>query len=144
MKRLTPIQLEDGSVIYMEVKEDIELVSTETTEQEPQEELTREDLGKEEKGLREILRGEPNVSPQEQISQSFQAIETTIRNYTSHTLNAFRQVGSGNIDKVKLEFGIKVGGKAGVPYVTEGSVDSHLKIVVECSFPNEKKGNNQS
>ncbi len=143
MKKLTPLKLEDGSVIYLEVKEDIELVSSETAEEEQKEELTREDLGKEKKGLREILRGEPTRSPQEQIRHSFQAIETTIRNYTSHTLNAFRQVGSGNIDKVTLEFGIKVGGKAGIPYVTEGSADSHLKIVVECSFPQEEKGNIQ-
>jgi SRSO17 transposase len=31
----------------------------------------------------------------------------------------------------------KVGGKAGIPYVTEGSAESHLKITVECSFPEQ-------
>ena len=133
MKKLTPIELEDGTVIYMEVKEDVELVSEETKVEEGERELTRGDLGKEEKGW-----GGQTKSPTEQIRQSFQAIEGTIRAYTSHTLNAFRQVGSGNIDKVTLEFGIKVGGKAGIPYVTEGSADSHLKIVVECSFPKEE------
>ncbi len=133
MKKLTPIELEDGTVIYMEVKEDVELVSEETKVDEGERELTRVDLGKEEKGW-----GGQTKSPQEQIRQSFQAIEGTIRAYTNHTLNAFRQVGSGNIDKVTLEFGIKVGGKAGIPYVTEGSADSHLKIVVECSFPKEE------
>ncbi|MEL6438063.1 MAG: CU044_2847 family protein [Cyanobacteria bacterium J06621_8] len=132
MKKLTPIELEDGTVIYMEVQEDIELVSEESTG-----EVTRGDLGRGEKG-----RGGATRSPQEQIRQSFTAIEGTIRTYTNHTLNAFRQVGSGNIDKVTLEFGIKVGGKAGIPYVTEGSADSHLKIVVECSFPNESAENN--
>ncbi len=133
MKKLTPIELDDGTVIYMEVKEDVELVSEETKVDEGERELTRVDLGKEEKGL-----GRQTKSPQEQIRQSFQAIEGTIRAYTNHTLNAFRQVGSGNIDKVTWEFGIKVGGKAGIPYVTEGSADSHLKIVVECSFPKEE------
>ncbi len=133
MKKLAPIELEDGTVIYMEVKEDVELVSEETKVDEGERELTRVDLGKEEKGW-----GGQTKSPQEQIRQSFQAIEGTIRAYTNHTLNAFRQVGSGNIDKVTLEFGIKVGGKAGIPYVTEGSADSHLKIVVECSFPKEE------
>ena len=98
--------------------------------------LSKVQLGREEKGWRER-----NRSPEEQIRQSFTAIEGTIRAYTNHTLNAFRQVGSGNIDKVTLEFGIKVGGKAGIPYVTEGSADSHLKILVECSFPNEKQNN---
>ena len=138
MKKLTPIELEDGTVIYMEVKEDIELLSEEITVEEGTRELTRGDLGKEEKGWKERTR-----ASQEQIVQSFKAIEGTIRAYTNHTLNAFRQVGSGNIDKVTLEFGIKVGGKAGIPYVTEGSADSHLKIVVECSFPKEENEANQ-
>ena len=128
MKKLTPIELEDGTVIYLEVQEDIEIVAD-----EPQGEVTRGDLGKGEKG-----RGMSTRSPQEQIGQSFTAIEGTIRTYTSHTLNAFRKIGSGNIDKVTLEFGVKVGGKAGIPYVTEGCADSHLKIVVECSFPKEE------
>ena len=101
-------------------------------EKEAERELTRRDLGRGGKGL-----GGQTRLPQEQIRQSFDAIEGTIRTYTNHTLNAFRKVGSGNIDKVTLEFGIKVGGKAGIPYVTEGSADSHLKIIVECSFPND-------
>ena len=131
MKQLTPIELEDGTIIYMEVQEDIEILSEEVPKEE--EEVTRGSLGKGGKGL-----GGQTKSPQEQIRQSFDAIEGTIRTYTNHTLNAFRKVGSGNIDKVTLEFGIKVGGKAGIPYVTEGSTDSHLKIVVECSFPKEE------
>lgn len=136
MKQLTPIELEDGTIIYMEVREDVEVISDETTTESGERELTRGDLGREEKGWRER-----NRSPEEPIRQSFAAIEGTIRTYTNHTLNAFRKIGSGNIDKVTLEFGIKVGGRAGIPYVTEGSADSHLKIVVECSFPNER--NNQ-
>ena len=138
MKKLTPIELEDGTVIYMEVEEDIEIVSEEATEKEEKKELTRGDLGAEEKGTR----GGQTRSPQEQIRQNFEAIEGTIRTYTSHTLNAFRKVSSANIDKVTLEFGVKVGGKAGIPYVTEGSAESHLKITVECSFPNEEQESN--
>ncbi len=106
-------------------------------EEEGTRELTRGDLGAEEKGWRERTR-----ASQQQIRQNFEAIEGTIRTYTSHTLNAFRKVSSANIDKVTLEFGIKVGGKAGIPYVTEGSAESHLKITVECSFPNEEQDNN--
>ena len=134
MKKLTPIELEDDTVIYMEVQEDIELVPEESTVEEEERELTRGDLGKEEKGIWGVSR-----SPQEQINQNFKAIEGTIRAYTNHTLKAFRKIGSGNIDKVTLEFGVKVGGKAGIPYVTEGSAESHLKIVVECSFPKEEE-----
>ena len=67
--------------------------------------------------------------------QSFQAIEATIKAYTIHTLAAFRQVAIANVDKVTLEFGIEIGGEAGVPYVTKGTAKSNLKITVECSFP---------
>ncbi|WP_227873373.1 CU044_2847 family protein [Aphanothece sacrum] len=30
---------------------------------------------------------------------------------------------------------LKVAAKSGIPYVTEGSGESHIKITVECSFP---------
>jgi hypothetical protein len=36
---------------------------------------------------------------------------------------------------IHIEFGIEVGGEAGVPYVTKGTAKSNLKITVECSFP---------
>ena len=45
MKQLTPIELEDGTVIYMEVQEDIEVISDETTTESDERELTRGDLG---------------------------------------------------------------------------------------------------
>jgi hypothetical protein len=120
MTKLTPIKLDDGTIIYMEAKEEIQLVSP----PEATGEVTRGDLGRRAEG-----------SPAEQVMQSFRAIEGTIRAYTNYTLNAFGQVASANIDKVTLEFGIKVGGKAGIPYVTEGSADCNLKVTVECSFP---------
>jgi len=49
-------------------------------------------------------------------------------------------VTTANVDKVTLEFGIKVAGEMGVPYVTKGTAESNLKITVECSFP---KSDNQ-
>lgn len=131
MKKLTPIKLDDGTMIYMEVQDDIEIVDQEQTSESVTGELTREELGRGEKSR--------SRNPQERINQSFAAIEGTIRSYTTHTLNSFRQVGNDNIDKVTLEFGVKVGGKAGIPYVTEGSAESHLKITVECSFPPERR-----
>ncbi|MEM6432619.1 MAG: CU044_2847 family protein [Cyanobacteria bacterium P01_D01_bin.115] len=67
--------------------------------------------------------------------QSFAAMETTLKAYTQRTLKAFRDLGSAEVDKVKLEFGINMGGEAGVPYVTKGTAECSLKITVECSFP---------
>lgn len=130
MTQLSPIKLEDGTIIYMEVQEDVQIVPRGSTQTEAERELIRDEMARGNEGV-----GSRGISPQEQIVQNFQAIEGTIRAYTNYTLRAFKHVADANIDTVTLEFGIKVGGKAGIPYVTEGSVDSHLKITVQCSFP---------
>lgn len=52
-------------------------------------------------------------------------------------------VAIANVDKVTLEFGIELGGEAGVPYVTKGTAKSNLKITVECSFPKETEQQSQ-
>jgi len=62
---------------------------------------------------------------------------SAIHAYTVYTLNAFKKVAIANVDKVTLEFGIELGGEAGVPYVTKGTAKSNLKITVECSFPEQ-------
>ncbi|MEH2294270.1 CU044_2847 family protein [Nostoc sp.] len=129
MTQLTPIQLEDGTIIYIEATNNVDApsVSIEVSPEGEEEALI-------DKGW------DANVA-QKQIVQNFQAIEGTIRAYTVYTLNAFKKIPIANIDKVTLEFGIKVGGEAGIPYVTKGTAESNLKITVECSFPDllEKK-----
>ncbi len=127
MTQLTALELEDGTIIYLEAKEDVEIPLSPAPISEETEELTREDLEKGEKGL-----------SKEQVLRNFKLVEGTIRAYTHYTLNAFRQVANANINKVTLEFGMKVGGKAGIPYITEGTGESNLKITVECSFPDNK------
>ena len=127
MVQLTPLELEDGTIIYLEAKEDVEVPPTPTPTSEEKQEFTREDLEKGGKGLSKA-----------QMLQNFKVVEGTIRAYTHYTLNAFRQVANANINKVTLEFGMKVGGKAGIPYITEGTAESNLKITVECSFPDNK------
>jgi hypothetical protein len=64
--------------------------------------------------------------------------EQTILSYTNVALNALKNVATANVNKVTLEFGIKVGGKMGIPFVTEGTAESQLKVTVECSFPKDK------
>ncbi len=129
MTQLTPIQLEDGTIIYIEATNNVDTatVSIEVS------------LGGEEQAL--IDKGWDADAAQKQIVQNFQAIEGTIRAYTVYSLNAFKKISVANIDKVTLEFGIKVGGEAGIPYVTKGTAESNLKVTVECSFPDrlEKK-----
>lgn len=123
MTKLAPIQLEDGTLIYIEATENVDVAPANTKEladdEDPEEAL-------DEKGMSDDI--------QKQALQNFQAIQGTIRAYTVYTLNAFKKVAIANVDKVTLEFGIEIGGEAGIPYVTKGTAKSNLKITVECSF----------
>ncbi|WOD37754.1 CU044_2847 family protein [Nodosilinea sp. E11] len=121
MTQLVPIRLEDGTEIYMEATDD---VVAPPSAPDPYAETTRTA-----KGL-----GMTPQAAQVHAAQSFKAIESTIRTYTSYTMNAFKDMATANVEKVTLEFGLKVGGEAGVPYVTKGTAESNLKITVECSF----------
>ena len=122
MAKLTPIELEDGTVVYIESSEDVDVTETTAPYRDDDEDDEEETLTTRGGGMDTAI-------------QKFKSIEGTIRAYTSHTLNAFKEVAAANVDKVTLEFGVKVGGEAGIPYVTKGTAESNLKITVECSFP---------
>ena len=123
MTQLIPIQVDADTVIYIEPAEDVQVQPAAG----PSRELTRADLELGDKGA--------IADATHRAMQSFTAMETTIKTYTQRTLNAFRDLGAAEVDKVKLEFGINIGGEAGVPYVTKGTAECSLKVTVECSFP---------
>jgi hypothetical protein len=127
MTQLAPIQLEDGTVIYIEATEEVAapLVNSQIATEEEEEALD----GK----------GWNPDAVKQQMAQNFQAMQGTIRAYTTQTLKAFKDIEVGNISKVTLEFGLKIGGEAGIPYITKGTGESNLKITVECSFGDESK-----
>ena len=128
MTQLIPVQVDANTVIYIEPTPEVEVPTTANRPPaSPNQELTREDLGLGEKG--------PVEDAARRAVESFVAMETTLKTYTQRTLDAFKELGSANVDKVKLEFGINLGGEAGVPYVTKGTAECSLKITVECSFP---------
>ncbi|MEH2461222.1 CU044_2847 family protein [Nostoc sp.] len=66
-----------------------------------------------------------------------------IRSYTIYALSAFKDFSTAEIEEVKLTFGIKLGGKAGIPYITEGSAESNLQIEVKCKFTEKQKPDSQ-
>ena len=135
MTEITPIKLDDGTIIWIEATEDVKTAPIKVTEPIDEEE-------EEEEGLSGKGESSPSAM-QKQVVKNFQAIQSTIRAYTNYTLNAFKQVAIANVDKVTLEFGIKIGGETGIPYVTKGTAESNLKITVECSFPNQIEEQNQ-
>lgn len=123
MSQLIPVRLDDATIIYIEATEDVNFpLVTEEQSADEEEEIISDKAGK-------------TTDIQVQMLQNFQAVQGTIRAYTVYTLNAFKKVAIANVDKVTLEFGIELGGEAGVPYVTKGTAKSNLKITVECSFP---------
>ena len=111
MTQLAPITLDDGTIIYIEAadRNDVPAPSSES--------------GRVAKG-----------SASSVIQQQLPTVRNTITQYTRYVLNAFQELGSGNVDKVNLEFGLKIAGSAGIPYITEGSAEANLQITVECSF----------
>lgn len=124
MSQLVPVRLDDATIIYIEATEDVNVPPV--SEEEPADET--------EEAVSDKAGKIPDV--QSQMLQNFQAVQGTIRAYTIYTLSAFKKMAIANVDKVTLEFGIELGGEAGVPYVTKGTAKSNLKITVECSFPN--------
>lgn len=135
MPQLTPIQLEDGTMIYIEAAEDIQVPVIET---EITREVTRGEVGGDAKGIKEVFSKASSVMTEREIaSQGFQSVGHTIRAYTRNALNVFKDAALAEVKKVTLEFGITMGGEAGVPYVTKGTASCNLKITVECSFPDK-------
>jgi len=151
MAQLVPVQLEDGTEIYIEATEGASVTAPAESELfDEEEEVGRSGQkgwgGGGSRGFSGMPGGDSNgssvgASAAAAAAQSFKAIEGTIRTYTKHTLSAFKDARSmgGNIDKVTLQFGIRLSGEAGVPYVTKGTAESNLSITVECSF--DDKGN---
>jgi len=62
-------------------------------------------------------------------------VHDTIRGYTTYAIGAFRNLSIAEVDKLTLKFSLKIGGKAGIPMLTEGSAESNFEIQVECKFP---------
>lgn len=69
------------------------------------------------------------------VLNKMQQSRLLIRTYAMYAVSAFKDFGAGEIEEVTLKFAIKMGGKAGIPYITEGSAESHLEIQVKCKFP---------
>ncbi|WP_446338522.1 CU044_2847 family protein [Coleofasciculus sp. G1-WW12-02] len=122
MPQLIPIKLDNQTIIYIEATEDVDIPAITTDEEEEEEEGA-------------VPKSPQVAKAQKQMVQNFKAIQGTIRAYTIYTLSAFKKMAIANVNKVTLEFGIELGGEAGVPYVTKGTAKSNLKITVECSFP---------
>ncbi|MEM9163717.1 MAG: CU044_2847 family protein [Cyanobacteria bacterium P01_F01_bin.4] len=142
MPQLVHIKLEDGSEIYIEATDDVQ-VPAQGSSAEPVEQVRGGQKGIFGNGSRGVTHYPGSLEPgsasggSAMVAQNFKALESTIKTYTNQTLNAFKELATANVDKVTLQFGIRISGEAGVPYVTKGAAESNLNITVECSFKDE-------
>jgi hypothetical protein len=111
---LTEILAPDGSTIYVQCNEQ--------ASDELQAVSFLDDIGKRTEKFKETLLG-------------------TIRGYSQMVLNAVEEgLADSAPEKVSLEFGLHLGGKAGVPFVTEGSAQANVKVTVEWNLSERKQG----
>lgn len=103
--KLTTIQATDGSEIYIQYDED---------------------EGDE-------LRAVGYIDDIAERTKKFkETMVSTVRSYSEALLDAVQQ-GMTDIapDKVALEFGLQLGGEAGVPFVTKGTAQANFKVAIE-------------
>ena len=123
MGQLAPIILEDGTTIYIEASDDTSSTPSVVVPNKPTEDNPK--------------RGGGIVfdHPPKQLPQTFQAIEQTVRAYTTYTLNAFKNVASSEIREVTLKFGVNISSEAGIPYIANAKGGCNMEITVKCEFP---------
>ncbi|MBE9181559.1 hypothetical protein IQ268_23635 [Oculatella sp. LEGE 06141] len=124
MSKLQPIQIDETTIIYVETTEEPDMSSLPALEPAIEPEQTRTAKGFLSNGTRPAM-----------IHKSAQTLESTIRYYTTYTLNAFKQVAIAEVKKVNLEFGVNMSGVTGIPYIASGTAGCNVKVTVECVFP---------
>lgn len=115
----------DGEIYEVETDTVIREIELDPTTSE-------EDVFDEERGL------------QKNAIARMQQARQMIRAYTAYAVSAFKDFGAAEIEEVTLKFGLKMGGKVGIPYITEGSTEGNLEIEVKCKFPVQQKPDSTS
>ena len=73
---------------------------------------------------------------------NIQDVQDKIRNYAKLALGSFKNFTDAEVEEVTIKFGIKLGGKTGIPLLTEGSAESNFEIEVKCKLPHVQKNQN--
>lgn len=136
MPQLKPIELEDGTIIYIQAEENLPTSPSEakTVTQSSDNKLdfitdTPEDAQR--------IFGLEKLN----IKQQGEQLQKTIQSYSKHIIQSFKDLALSEVTEVILEFGVNVGGMTGIPYIATGNTDCNVKITVKCEFPKQKKTN---
>lgn len=111
MATIKAIEVENGQWVYMQVDENVNFPDI------PAE--TQDDTGFEHKGIKE------------QAKKAVDNLGDLIRSMSDTAAKALQESALGNVSKVTLEFGIKLGGEAGIPYIVNGTAEGSVNVKVE-------------
>lgn len=75
--------------------------------------------------------------PQDALIVQMDRVHKIIRAYARYAIGAFKHLGAAEVEEITLKFGLKIGGKTGIPILTEGSADCNFEIAVKCKLPNQ-------
>lgn len=65
-------------------------------------------------------------------------VQETLRGFVEGSVAALRDV-DADIERVSFEFGVSLGGEAGLPFITGGRTDGTLKVTVQCNLARHHK-----
>ena len=74
------------------------------------------------------------IDPQAVLVEMVQ-VHQAIRAYTQYAIGAFKNFNNEHIEEVNLKFGLKIGGKTGIPFIAEATSEGNFEIEVKCKFP---------
>ncbi len=69
------------------------------------------------------------------VSEQLDQAQQMIKDFAEYTLNSFKNFAAAEVDEITLKFGIRLGGEAGIPYITKGRAESNIEIEIKCKFP---------
>lgn len=81
-----------------------------------------------------------DADPTQRLQHFTDSMQQTVRSYAETVLTAVRTGVEGlpAPEKVTVEFGLQVGGEAGVPFVTKGTTQANVKVSLSWDFSQKK------
>ena len=74
-----------------------------------------------------------------QARASVERMQNVLRGFANGAVDALCDV-DADVERVKLEFGLSLGGEAGVPYVTKNKGEGMLTVTLECNLARSNQG----
>jgi hypothetical protein len=147
MPQLTPIELEDGTIIYIQASENIS-TPTSATKQPTQPAEKTTDTSDKLDFITETPEDADRIFGLEKLNlkQQGEQLQKTVQSYSKHIIKSFKDLALSEVElkEVTLEFGVNVGGMTGIPYIVTGNTDCNIKITVKCEFPKKEPTNEQN